>query len=79
MSLKYFPIKSVLLKESIKNKLVYKLVPPTEFSEGVWNLSLASISYSTNVDINIKNIYSITCNVVKSELHNCVLYFLQRS
>ena len=65
MSLKYFPIKSVLLKESIAKKLVYKLVPPTEFSEGVWNLSLASISYSTNFEGNLKDIYSITCNVVK--------------
>jgi hypothetical protein len=65
MSIKY--CNSVLLKGSIKSKIVYKLSPSTEFSEGVWNLSLASISYSTSSTNNIKDIYSITCNVIKGQ------------
>jgi hypothetical protein len=67
MSLKNFTIKSALLQGPIKKKLVYQLCPSTEFSEGVWNLSIASVSYSTNNPDDKKDIFSISCNVVKSQ------------
>jgi hypothetical protein len=68
MPLAYFPIKSVIIKGSIKEKLVYNLCPSTEFSEGVWNLSLVSASFSAPVlNENVKAIFSISCNVVKSQ------------
>jgi hypothetical protein len=61
-----YPNKSVFLQGPITKKLVYKLCPSTEFSEGTWKLSLASISYST-IEQNNKDVFSITCNVVKSQ------------
>jgi hypothetical protein len=67
MSKSYHSIKSVLIKGKIKDKLVYDLCPSTEFSEGIWNLCLVSLSYSTNINENIKDIFSISCNVAKSQ------------
>jgi hypothetical protein len=67
MALCYHPIKSVLVKGKIKEKIVYQLCPSTEFSNGVWNLSLVSISYSTNTTDNVKDIFTISCNVVKNQ------------
>jgi hypothetical protein len=67
MALRYHAIKSVLIQGKIKEKLVYKLYPSNEFSEGVWNLCLVSISYSTDTNDNVKDIFSISCNVVKNQ------------
>jgi hypothetical protein len=65
MSFCNHPIKSVIIKGKIKEKLVYKLCPSTEFSKGVWNLCVVSVSYSANG--NLKDIFTISCNVVKSQ------------
>ena len=65
MAYKYFPMKSVILKGTLKRGLVYRLYPNTEFSEGLWNLTILSISYSLNVN-NINDIFSVCCNLVKA-------------
>ena len=70
MSLRYYLLKSVILKGKIKDKIVYKLVPSTEFSEGVWNLSIVSVSYCIVTPLNrqhVKDIFSISCNIVKGQ------------
>jgi hypothetical protein len=64
--MRYFPIKSVLLKGRIQQSVTYKLCPGTEFSEGVWNLSLLSLTYSViTSDQTNKEVFSISCNQVK--------------
>ena len=67
MSFRPFPIKSVLLKATLKDELLYQLNPLTEFSEGVWNVALVSINYSTNQELTLKYIFSISCNCVKGQ------------
>ena len=64
MAYKYFPIKSVILKGTLKQGLVYRLYPNTEFSDGIWNLTISSLSYSLNVN-NVNDIFSISCNFIK--------------
>ena len=71
MTFRYFPIKSVLLKGSINDYIVYKLCPITEFSEGVWQLSIFSIAYSVPAILNeINDIFSISCNLVKGQKYS---------
>ena len=71
MSSRYFPIKSVLIKGSIKDHLVYKLCPITEFSEGVWQLSISSIAYTVQPIVNeLNDFFSISCNLVKGQKYS---------
>ena len=67
MSVRYYPIKSVFIQGTIKEKLVYQLCPSTEFSEGIWNLCLVSLSYSNTTTNDYKGIFVISSNVVKSQ------------
>ena len=63
------PIKSVIISGNLNDSITYKLCPSTEFSEGVWNLSLFSVAYVCNVnDVNL--ICSIACNLVKAQKYN---------
>ena len=60
MSIKYYPIKSVLIKGILNSpnesdKLIYKLCPVTEFSEGLWNLSIVSLFYNCRITTNVKD------------------------
>ena len=79
MPLKYFPVKSVLLKGTLKSNsdqtLIYKLCPINEFSEGIWNLSIQSISYSIAQNQNkINDLFSVSCNVIKAQRLSSVTY-----
>ena len=72
MSLKYFPVKSVLLKGTLKSTsdqtVIYKLCPINEFSEGIWNLCIQSLSYSVTANRNnINDLFSVSCNVIKGQ------------
>jgi hypothetical protein len=68
MSGRYFPIKSVILKGKLNENIVYRLCPITEFSEGIWCLSVRSLSYTINALPNqIKNLFSISCNQIKGQ------------
>ena len=72
MSIKYYPIKSVLIKGILNSpnesdKLIYKLCPVTEFSEGLWNLSIVSLFYNCRITTNVKDFYSVSCNLVKAQ------------
>jgi hypothetical protein len=62
-------VKSVILSGNlnVKNSLKYKLCPnSTEFSQGLWNISIPSISFSCH-ERNVKEVCQITCNFVKSQ------------
>ena len=72
MSIKYHPVKSVILKgglnTEVKKDIVYRLCPINEFSDGIWNLSLLSLSYSIKpLTIEIKDVFSVSCNFVKGQ------------
>ena len=68
MAVRYFPIKSVLLKGRIQQPVTYKLCPGTEFSEGIWTLSLISLTYSLiDSQQTNKELFSISCNQVKAQ------------
>ena len=72
MSPKHFAVKSVLLKGTLKSSsdqtVIYKLCPINEFSEGIWNLCIQSISYSVPANRNnINDLFSVTCNVIKGQ------------
>ena len=69
MTFRDFPIKSVIISGNLQSKLTYKLCPITEFSEGVWNLSLVSLAYFCNLE-NIDYICSISCNLITSQKYN---------
>ena len=63
------PIKSVIISGNLNNTITYKLCPITEFSEGVWNLSILSVAYACNQnDVNF--ICSLACNLVKAQKYN---------
>ena len=71
MSIKYFPMKSVLIKGILNSvnesdKLLYKLCPITEFSDGHWNLCVVSLFYNCRTT-NIKDYFSVSCNLVKAQ------------
>ena len=71
MTYRYFPIKSVLIKGSIKDFIVYKLCPITEFSEGTWQLSIFSLAYTVLPIVNeLNDFYSVTCNLVKGQKYS---------
>jgi hypothetical protein len=68
MSVRYFPLKSVLLEGTIEDNIRYTLCPATEFSEGIWTIALNSISYEClAVSVEIKDTFSISCNLVKNQ------------
>ena len=70
MSKKYHPVKSILLKGTLKSNsdqtIIYKLCPINEFSDGIWNISIQSLSYSTTTN-RINDLFSVSCNVVKGQ------------
>jgi hypothetical protein len=65
------PIKSVILSGNlnVKNSLKYQLCPSTEFSEGLWNISIASINFSCR-EQNVKEQCNVSCNLVKAQKFN---------
>ena len=63
------PVKSIILSGSINSNLCYKLCPSTEFSEGVWNISISSVAYRCKAP-NVNEISEISCNLVKSQKLN---------
>ena len=58
------PIKSVIITGNSKSQITYKLHPDTEFSQGVWYISVSSLAYSSNIELN--ELCSVSCNLVKS-------------
>ena len=65
---RYYPIKSVLLKGRLQRNLTYKLCPGMEFSEGLWNLSLVSFTYSLiDSQLTTREVFSISYNQVKGQ------------
>ena len=63
------PLKSVIISGNLNNSVVYKLCPITEFSEGIWNLTLLSVGYSCNVP-NFNSVCSLSCNLITSSKFN---------
>ena len=60
------PIKSIAISGNLKNNdLKYILCPSTEFSEGVWYISISSVAFSTKTTIG--EICEISCNLVKGQ------------
>jgi hypothetical protein len=62
-------VKSVILSGNlnVKNSLKYKLCPnSTEFSQGLWNISIPSISFSCH-ERNVKELCQVSCNFVKAQ------------
>lgn len=57
--------KSVLIKGRLKN-LQYQLCPNTEFSSGLWSMSLSSIYYECK-DQNVTTLCSVSSNFVRSQ------------
>jgi hypothetical protein len=65
-------IKSVIISGNlnVKNSISYKLCPnSTEFGQGLWNVSIPSISFSCNVP-NVREVCQLSCNLVKSQRWN---------
>ena len=72
MSIRYFPIKSVILQGTLnhqnQNEIVYRLCPINEFSEGVWHISVSTLSYVIKpIATEIRDIFSLSCNFVKGQ------------
>ena len=63
------PVKSVIISGNLQNDLVYKLCPPTEFSEGVWNIAINDIGFQVNVK-NFEALCQISSNIVKAQKYN---------
>ena len=68
----YASDKSVILKGTINTEvrkdIVYRLCPINEFSDGIWNLSIVSLSYSVKpLTIEIRDVFSVSCNFVKGQ------------
>ena len=64
------PIKSVIINGNLKNnRLIYKLCPVTEFSNGVWNIAVKAVSYYCTTE-NYKELCKISCNLVKAQKFN---------
>jgi hypothetical protein len=62
-------VKSVIISGNLNqtNSLTYKLCPnSTEFSQGLWNVSIPSISFSCST-VNVKELCQFSCNFVKSQ------------
>jgi hypothetical protein len=65
-------LKSVIISGNLnrKNSIVYKFCPNSgEFSQGLWNIAIPSISFTCNVP-NVKEICQFSCNLVKSQRWN---------
>lgn len=65
-------LKSVIISGNLnkKNSIVYKLCPnSTEFSQGLWNIAIPSISFTCNVQ-NVNEITQFSCNLVKAKRWN---------
>ena len=72
MSIRYFPLKSVILEATLnnqdQNELVYKLCPINEFSDGTWHISVSTLSYLIKpIGSEIRDIFSLSCNFVKGQ------------
>ena len=63
------PIKSVVVSGNLQSSIKYKLCPPSEFREGIWNICLSSIGVSCVIP-NVKEICTISCNLVNAEKYN---------
>ena len=64
------PIKSVIINGNLKDtKLIYKLCPITEFSDGVWNVAVKSVSYVCR-NQSFKENCKISCNLSKAQQWN---------
>jgi hypothetical protein len=64
--------KSVIISGNLNRNqpLTYKLCPnSTEFSQGLWNVSIPSISYTCH-QRNVNELCQISCNFVKSQRWN---------
>ena len=62
------PLKSIILSGNLNQNLKYQLCPVTEFSEGVWNITVCSIGYSC-----VENFFEhceISCNLSKAQKFN---------
>ena len=59
------PVKSIIISGNSKNQIIYKLYPDTEFSQGVWYISIPTVAYSSKVPV--KQMCSVSCNLVKSQ------------
>ena len=62
-------IKSITISGNLRQKLVYKFCPNTEFTEGLWSIKIQSIGYVCAIP-NFKEICEISCNLVKSQRYN---------
>jgi hypothetical protein len=62
------PIKSVIISGNlnVKNSVKYQLCPSTEFSEGLWNISVASIAFTCR-EQNVREHCNLSCNLVKAQ------------
>lgn len=56
-------IKTVIINSNLTKKVIYKLLP-NEFSQGVWNVCLKSLGYISKSVPVLKDICSISCNLV---------------
>ena len=62
--------KNILIQGNLKEKKVYYRFLPNEFSQGIWFLRIQSLAYSINDRNPIKDICTITSNLVTSQTYN---------
>ena len=62
--------KNILIQGNLKEKKVYYRFLPNEFSQGTWFLRIQSLAYSINDRNPIKDICTITSNLVTSQTYN---------
>ena len=61
-----FATKAVQVSGNLSsNQIVYRLCPPNEFSEGVWNVAIANVGYESNENLNV--FCTVSCNLVQSQ------------
>ena len=69
ININFSPIKSVVISGNLFDGISYKLCPITEFSDGVWNLSLFALGYNCNLR-DIDYICSVSCNLITAQKYN---------
>ena len=62
--------KNILIQGNLKEKKVYYRFLLNEFSQGTWFLRIQSLAYSINDRNPIKDICTITSNLVTSQTYN---------
>ena len=62
--------KNILIQGNLKENKVYYRFLPNEFSQGTWFLRIQSLAYSINDRNPIKDICTITSNLVTSQTYN---------